>query len=133
MTKRKKHSSKQPDLVLGTMPVDVLNKTFNLELAPGIVILTWAAQRHAARKHPNEYSICLPHIATIIQQPLYVGDDYDNHENIELISKIRTINLAILDAINITLNKGCYEIRSFYPISDAKIQSRKEKGFLFVA
>jgi hypothetical protein len=57
-----------------------------------------------------------------------VGDDHANRESIELISRISTINSAILVAINITLENGCYEVRSFYPIE--VFLSNRSKEFL---
>ena len=73
------------DLVLGPIPEAMVNCTLELELEPGLVILTRGAQSHALKRHPTEYPLCLPHIAGIVSHPLYLGDDLQNEGKIEFI------------------------------------------------
>ena len=73
----------------------------------------------------------MPHVAAVVMNPLYVGDDFKNPGCIEVISRIPTIGSGLLVAVSIEQNdKGQYEIRSFYPVSDGKIQNRLTKGYL---
>jgi hypothetical protein len=127
----KKHAHKRVELHLGPLPVDMLNRTLSLDLEPGDVVLSTAAQVHAQRRHPAEYPVCLPHLAQIIATPRYVGDDFRKSGKIELIGYARTAGSLVLVAVSIeTDDKGRYHLRSFYPISDDKANARREKGFL---
>ena len=78
-----KRPRKQPVLELGPLPIDTINCTMGTELEPGDVVFSSAAQVHAARRHPTEYSQCLPHLAKVICNPLYIGDDHKNPGKIE--------------------------------------------------
>jgi hypothetical protein len=123
-----------PDLILGPLPVDMINRLFGYELDPGEVILTRGAQLHASRRHPEDYSLCLPHVANVIVNPLYIGDDLRNHGKIELVGRVSVLGLVILVAVNVAPDRaGRYHIESFYPISEKKVQKRREKGHLKVA
>jgi hypothetical protein len=126
------HATHIVDLVLGPLPVEDINCTLDLELDPGLVILTGGAQVHAMRKHPTEYPIYQPHIAAVIADPLYVGDDFNNPGCIEIIGIVPPpISGFVLVAIGIEINAdGNFHVRSFYPVSRQKIQKRLEKGFL---
>jgi hypothetical protein len=122
------------DLVLGPIPEAMVNCTLELELEPGLVILTRGAQSHALKRHPTEYPLCLPHIAGIVSNPLYLGDDLQNEGKIEFIGHAASIPSYILVAVKIARdNAGNYHVTSFYPVSKAKIQHRRERGFLRVA
>lgn len=122
------------DIDLCELPAVVINRTIDTELEVGIVVLSRAAQIHAARRHPEEYPLCLPHIATVISDPLYIGDDAKNPGYIELISRVPAVDGFILVAVNLEMNEnGTYHVASFYVVSEKKIAGRREKGFLFVA
>lgn len=119
--------------VLCPLPCDLINHTLKMELAEGEVVLTRAAQIHAHRRHPEEFPLCFPHLAEVIADPLYVGDDFDN-AGIELVRRVPTINQYMLVAVRLEINAaGQYEIASFYTVSEKKIESRRAKGFLKVA
>lgn len=123
--------SRQPDLILGPLPVDAINRTLCLELEAGLVIFSRAAQRHAASRHPTEYPILLPHIATIIRAPLYLGDDCRNVGKIELVGTAPGLTGFALVAVTIEKDaRGSYHVASLYPVSRAKIEGRRAKGFL---
>jgi hypothetical protein len=94
----KKSHLDRPDLVIGPLPHDVINKTLGMELHPGEVIFTRAAQIHAARRHPAEFPHCLPHVGTVVLNPLYIGDDGRNPEKIELIARIQALGQPLLVA-----------------------------------
>lgn len=122
------------DLQLGPLPTDVINATLELDLEPGLVILSRGAQKHALSSHPNDYPLCLPHVAAVVADPLYIGDDFRNPGRIELIGRVPAIGTFMLVAVTIERDAaGRYNVCSFYPISDKKIQPRRERGFLRVA
>src|SRR5260370_36827660 len=128
--KVRKRPPKQPELVLGPLPTDTSNKTIGTELEPGDVVFSRAAQAHAARRHPLEYPHCLPHLAKVICDPLYIGDDHKN-SGIELIGRIPAVNSFVLVAIEVTKDRrGRYNVRSFYTVSKAKVDGRRQRGFV---
>ena len=129
MTRR--HPRRRPDLILGPMPVEIINLTIGLELEPGDLIFSRGAQYHAAKEHPEDFSRCLPHLASIVLAPLYIGDDHRNPGKIELIGRIHAVNSRVLIAVTIEVDEsGRYIVCSFYPISDNKADGRRQKGFL---
>jgi len=129
-----KKRAKQPDLMLGQLPVETINQVLELELEAGEVVISTAAQRHAASRHPNEYSICLPLLAGVIASPLYVGDDFRNEGKIEIVGGSVPPDGLLLIAVCIEPDgEGRYHVASFYPISRTKAQNRREKGRLKVA
>ncbi|WP_346347453.1 hypothetical protein [Bradyrhizobium sp. dw_411] len=124
---------KKVDLVICALPCDTVNCTIETELEAGEVILSRAAQAHAERRHPVDYPLCLPHLAVVVADPLYIGDDLQN-EGIELIARVPAIGEFVLVAVNIVPDaSGRYHIASFYMVSEKKIASRREKGYLKVA
>lgn len=93
------------------MPIDTINKTIGTELEPGDVVFSRAAQVHAARRHPIEYPQCLPHLAKVICDPLYIGDDHQNPGK-ELIGRIPAVNSFVLVAVEVIKDKrGRYSVR----------------------
>jgi hypothetical protein len=105
-----------------------------MELEEGETVLTANHQVHAARKHPDEYPLFLPHIAQIIAFPLYIGDDFKNSGKIELIGRIPVLGTHVLIAVNTQLDKkGRYKVSSFYSIKPQQVESRKAKGYLKIA
>jgi len=112
------------------MPVDSIRRTIDRDLDPGTVVLTVPHQIHVQKSHPADYGRCLPHVAAILAYPLFIGDDFKN-DGIELIARVSAIGSPMLVAVKIDLTeKGTYEVSSFYPISEKKIQNRLDKGFL---
>jgi hypothetical protein len=88
---------------------------------------------HAARRHPDEYTHCLPHLAKVICDPLYIGDDHKN-PGIELIGWVPGVNSFVLVAVTVTKdNRGRYNVCSFYTDRKDKIDSRRQRGFVRVA
>ncbi|MBR0684419.1 hypothetical protein JQ594_00690 [Bradyrhizobium manausense] len=115
------------------MPVAKINKALEMELAAGDVVFSVGAQVHAERRHPDEFLLCLPYLSGIISDPLYIGDDHKN-AGIELISRVTVANTMVLVAIKLEPDeRGRYHVLSFYPVKTAKIENRRQKGFLKVA
>lgn len=127
-----RHSSIRPErLIFGQLPVRTIQKTLHLELEPGPTVMSSNAQIHAARRHPSDFPRCLPHVASVVNSPLYLGDDYRNPGKIELISRIPVLGSGLLIAVEVSQDGGGnYNVVSIYPIADARIASRREKGFL---
>jgi hypothetical protein len=103
-------------------------------LDAGDLVLSRGAQAHAAKKHPNDFGRLLPHLGAVVANPLYVGDDHRNGGKIELIGKLPGETSFLLVAVIVELDSyGRYHVASFYPLADEKVQSRRTKGFLYVA
>lgn len=133
MSKKKHRHQKLPDLIICSMPIQAVNKTLGTELDAGEIVLTAAAQIHANRYHPQDYPKCLPHLASIFANPRYIGDDLTN-SGIEIWGYVAAIPSLVLVAVELIPNeRGQYEIRSFYMVSEKKAHSRRQKGFLKVA
>lgn len=115
--------------IFGPLPVASINAALDLELDEGEVMMSVNAQRHAQRRHPEDFARCFPHVATIVAMPLFVRDDFRNHGKIELVGRAPGLPDWLLVAVEISLDhEGRYNVSSFYPISDAKVQNRKEAG-----
>ncbi len=120
-------------LDFGPLPVDLINRTTGLELETGNVFFSINAQKHSAKRHPLEYSKALPHVAAVIADPMYLGDDFKNPGKIELVSHVAALGNALLVAVEVTIDHdGHYNVTSFYPISQKKIDNRREKGRLVI-
>jgi hypothetical protein len=129
----KRHGSRHPDLILGPLPVGIINRTLGTQLEPGDVVLTRGAQAHANRRHPNDYPKCLPHLGSVLAFPRYIGDDFRN-TGIEIVGQVNAIGSLVLVAVELVPDAlGRYEVASFYMISEKKAQSRRQRGFLKVA
>ena len=122
-----------PSVVLGPLPINRINKGMGTELEPGMLIVPAGMDVHVSRKRPGEYARLLPHLGAVTANPLYAGDDFKN-EGIEIIgSAPGSGGEFILIAICLTLdNGGNYQVRTFYSITDEKIQQRRRKGVLNV-
>ena len=113
------------------MPVKSINDVLALEMAEGDAVMSIRAQVHAQRRHPKDYARCFPHIASIISNPLYVRDDFRNAGKIELVGKPDGLEEFLLVAVEISVDEdGRYNVTSLYPISDKKVEGRREKGHL---
>ncbi len=130
---QQKHK-RPPTLVLCQIPHEVVNDTLGMEIEPGRVVLSPGAQVHARNRHPEDYEICLPYIAGIVADPLYLGDDFKNPGKIEFVGRAVVLGVNILVAVNLTATEGGdYHVTSFYPLSDKKVNDRREKNRLHVA
>ena len=122
------------DFMLGPLPVDSINRTLGHDLSPGDVIFTVAAQRHVLRNHPEDYPRCLPHVRNVVQHPHYLGDDLKNPGKIEMVSRVPALGTGLLVALVIEPDAhGRYGVSSCYPISEKKIENRRQKGFLIIS
>lgn len=116
------------------LPAEAINRTIGTQLDRAPVIISRAAQIHAARRHPIDYPRCFAHLPAIISNPLYIGDDAANAGKIELVSRPPGLDAFVLVAVNLERDdSGCYHVASFYVVSPQKIASRRAKGYLRVA
>lgn len=121
--------SKLVPYLLGSLPHKAINDALDLELDAGDVVMSVNAQRHAQRRHPAEYARCFPHVAAIITNPLYVRDDHKNHGKIEMVGRPDGFPEWLLVSVEVSLDQeGRYNVVSFYPISDKKVENRRAKG-----
>jgi hypothetical protein len=127
----KNHKPALVPLQFGPLPVRTINKTLSLDLEDGDVRLSINAQKHATTRHPEDYARCLPHVAQVVSNPLFIGDDIKNDGSIELIGRVPALGASLLVAVSLTKSEdGHYDILSFYPVSEQKIEGRVKKGFL---
>ncbi|GAA0765942.1 hypothetical protein [Brevundimonas olei] len=125
--------AKPIDLILGPLPTDQINQALGLELEPGDIILSAGAQKHASKRHPDEYARCQPHVAAVALDPLYVGNDFRNEGKIELVSRVAALGGGMLVAVCIEPDaEGNYSVTSFYPVSEKKIENRRQSRHLIL-
>lgn len=118
-------------LDLGQLPVEAINRTLNMELNAGSVKISAAAQVHAKSRHADDFGRCFPYLVQIIANPLYVRDDFRNDGKIELVGNPVGLEEWLLVAVTISLDaNGCYNVVSFYPISEGKVIKRRESSHL---
>ncbi|MGR0185437.1 hypothetical protein [Azospirillum aestuarii] len=131
MPKSKKPTLDHETLELGPLPVDAINHTLGLELEPGDAVLLPIISRHVLKRHPEDHRRCLAHVGTVIQNPLFAGDDFNNPGKFELIARVPAVGAPLLVSIEMEKNEdGLYEVRSFYTMQEQKVQNRLRKGFL---
>lgn len=95
--------------------------------------MTRNAIQHVRKNHPDDYEKCFPYLVEAIQNPLFVGDDFKNPGNVELIGRGQDMKTGELIMIAINFkpdDNGDYHLRSFYPYSNEKAAKRRIKGFL---
>ncbi|WP_365829715.1 hypothetical protein [Brevundimonas sp.] len=120
------------ELNLGPLPVDEINRTLGHDLDPGDVIFSSAAQTHAARRHPEDFPRCLPHVGGVVSNPDFLGDDLKN-DGIELVARIPALGGGLLVALLVEPDaNGNYNVLSCYPVGNAKIENRRQNGRLII-
>ncbi len=77
---------RKTSLNFGPLNINAINDALALELDSGEVTISISAQNHAQRNHPRDYAHCLPHLASVVNNPLYERDDYKNPDKIVLVS-----------------------------------------------
>jgi len=126
-----KNKSKKVPLFFGPLPSDAINIALGLEIESGDVVMSFNAQIHARRRHPVDYARCLPHVATVINSPLYARDDFINASKIELVGRPAGMTEYLLVAVELILDtQGRYNVTSFYPISAQKVEKRRDSRHL---
>src|SRR4051812_36736441 len=114
-------------LELGPLPVDLIESTLAIEVEAGPVVFTVSNQKHSATRHPDDFGRCLPHIGAVVAKPIYLRDDFKNGGKIELIARVSALGSGLLVAVEIQPDDfGRYRIASMYPVSQKKIDNRRE-------
>lgn len=127
----KRPRKKKVPLFFGPVPVEPINKALDMELEPGDAVMSANAQKHAQRRHPVDYSRCQPHVAAVLTNPLYARDDFKNNGSIEMVGKPGNLPDYLLVAVEVVLDsEGRYNVTTFYPISDKKVENRRASGHL---
>ncbi len=120
----------QKPIILGTLPVKIINAVLNETLEVGDVRLSVKAHAHIARDHPEDYPFCMQHMADTIQHPTYVGKAPEQWRNFEMVKTVGSGNLLV--AVGLELgNQGDYHVKSAYCITTRQIQSRLMHKHLF--
>ncbi|WP_319413376.1 PBECR2 nuclease fold domain-containing protein [uncultured Cohaesibacter sp.] len=127
--------AKEEVIEIGELPIDKINRALDTELDPGMLVLTPGSARHVKKSHPDEYDQCLPHLQKVISDPSYIGDDFRNKGKFELVRPVQGFDgQSILVAVVTEPDeKGNYRVASFYPVSQAKVDKRRQKGTLIIA
>jgi hypothetical protein len=64
---------------------------------------------------------------------MYLRDDFKNGGKIELIARVAALGSGLLIAVEIEPDElGRYRIASMYPVSQKKIDNRREAGTLLI-
>ncbi len=131
----KKKKNQLPELFFGPLCVGIINETLDTELDEGETKMDVPHHKHVLKSHPDDYSFCEPHVASVIQNPLYIRDDFINTGKIEIIGGLPSLkNHKLLVAVEITQDDdGYYIVNSFYPISQSKVDNRRLNGSLLNA
>ncbi|MCI1141707.1 hypothetical protein MOP88_04135 [Sphingomonas sp. WKB10] len=118
-------------LLFGDVPIAAINEALGLELDEGQAVMSTNALKHAQRRHSLDFARCLPHVASVVTNPLYVRDDFKNDGKIELVGRPPALGDYLLVAVEIVLDEdGRYNVTSFYPISESKVAKRRDTGHL---
>lgn len=119
-------------LLPGNFPDNIVNKTLGIDVDPGEVIFSVPAQNHANKRHPGDAAVIIPHLSQVIEDPMYVGDDFNNAGKIELVRKIpNSDGQSALIAVTVEKDdKGFYNICSSYLITQSEVDKKRSKGIL---
>lgn len=120
------------DIYPGAMPDEVIYRTIELEIEPGDVKFSAAAQKHAVRRHPADLPKIVPHLSQIIGSPTYIGDDHRNPGKIEFVGRIPGVDGAALIALTVEKDEtdGFYHVCSSYFITQSELDKKRDKGIL---
>lgn len=122
---------KKVPLYFGPIPAGAIKNALDIDVEDGDAVMSFNAQKHARNRHPTDYARCLPHVAAVVNAPLYARDDFKNKGKIELVGRPSGMSEYLLVAVELTLDtQGRYNVTSFYPISEKKVQARRESGHL---
>jgi hypothetical protein len=116
----------------GNFPDNIVNKTLGIDVEPGEVVFSVPAQNHANRRHPGDAALIIPHLSQVIEDPMYIGDDFNNPGKIELVRKIPDSGgRSALIAVTLEMDgRGFYNICSSYLITQSEVDKKRNKGIL---
>ena len=120
-------------LVLGPLPVDLINRTLGTELDPGDAILTANADRHIEKDHFTDYVLVKSSLALVIEEPTYIGQSPRHAGSFELVRRVVGPNGIdiVLAAVTLTRNEfGNYNVHSAYRLTEEKVTARIRRRHL---
>ena len=115
----------------GPLPVAAIEAATGLVLAPGPVHFSVRAQEHAERRHPDDFALCMRHVARIVTAPDYIGQGPHQADGFELVGEARAEDAVVLVAIKVRPDaRGRYIVASTYVIDRGTLDRRLRKRFL---
>jgi hypothetical protein len=120
-------NKKYTQILLGPLPVDLINATLGTELEPGDAIITSRAHRHIATDHADDYVAVMAYINVLISNPTYIGQSPRHGSEFEMVRRVIVPggNEIILAGINLTRNDfGNYNVHSAYRLTEEKVTKR---------
>lgn len=115
----------------GYFPDDIVFATLEIDVDPGEVVFSVPAQKHAHSRHPEDAPLIVPHLAQVLEDPMYVGDDLRNPGKIELVRVIPGAGgKSALIAVTVEKTDGYYHICSSYLITQSEVDKKRAKGVL---
>lgn len=114
-------------ILLGALPVELINATLDVELEPGDAIITSRAHRHIALDHPEDYAAVMTYIHLLIVQPTYIGQSPHHGDAFEMVRRVIVPGQdeIILAAINFDRNdRGNYNVKSAYRLKESEVTRR---------
>jgi len=80
-------------------------------------------------RHPNDYTLCIASIETVIATPDYIGQAPHHRDNFELVKYVS--DMVVLVAVSaIPDEHGDYPVQSSYTITHHTLKRRLRKGHL---
>ncbi len=120
-------SAKHPLILLGPLPIDLINRTLATELEPGDAILTAVAHRHIAKDHSGDYALVIANLRLVISQPTYIGQSPNHGAAFEMVRRLAVPggDESSLAAVNMIRNDfGNYNVHSAYRLTEEKVTAR---------
>lgn len=78
------HKSQCAALRLGTLDVELVNRTLQCELMPGELYLSRQAHWHIAKDHSEDYDACMAALQRVGRSPGLIGQAPNHANNFEL-------------------------------------------------
>lgn len=121
-------NQKLTPLVLGTLPTDVL-KALGFALPAGDVWFSIGAQKHAIKRHPDDYPLCMPHLGDVVANPTHVGQSPHHSDGFELVRDTGGI-IVLLGVLFAPGPNGLYIATTTYPLKRDTLERRVRKKHL---
>jgi hypothetical protein len=112
---------------LGPCPHELINRTLDLEIEAGNVVLSVRAEDHIKRDHPADYAVVMASLAQVGSNPGYIGQAPHHADNIEMVRRIVTDDTQSIVLVAIRLERnyyGNYNVVSAYCIREEQIAAR---------
>lgn len=125
--------NRYPVVTFDRLAVELINRTLDLELEPGLVRMSAAVHEKIATKHAAHYALCMAHLPAALADPSYIGAHPHHAAKIELIRRVVRSETSVLVAIGIEPDRrGAYGIASAYCVTEMSITRWRLSGRLLV-